>query len=381
MKIAFVVDSQTAWLNGIYYHRIHIPITGLEKRGHGVIQIVAGENTSDKLLDFPDVVVFGRTYHPNMKAPELLMQYKARGKKVVWDIDDDYWSVNPDNPSVLVSNAYKDQYEFFVKNADAITTPSKILAQKVKKLTKAPVYFCPNAINFDVYKERPKMHKELIIGYMGASSHWRDLNLVSDAILELQKKYEFAFMVYGIIGGSLESEMYNYNEFYRRNQMPEKNKYFKNALDWWTKMRMVKVYPHIPFHVPFYTPLLHPFKLSELDFDIGICPLEDNEFNRAKSNIKFYEYASVGTAVLASNVEPYKNEVNYCADNNLKDWVSKLEKLIVDTKFREELTKKQHDWVLENRNVDKVAVMWEKALQKEGGLDVKNQEGVDNLIQ
>ena len=51
-----------------------------------------------------------------------------------------------------------------------------------------------------------------------------------------------------------------------------------------------------------------------------------------------------------------------------------LEKLIVDENFRKDLAKKQQDWVKENRDVKKVAIDWEIACQKEGGLPVLNQD-------
>ena len=373
MKIFFAADNPNAFLHGIHFHRVTVPISGLDKRGHGTAIIVPGDNTGEDALNWPDVVVFARTYHPNQKPIELMRQFKAHGKRIVWDIDDDFWAVNPDNPSILVSNAYKDQYETFVREADAITTPSEVLAAKMRKLTKKPIFICPNAIDFRRYQERPKMHNELIVGYAGASSHWGDLNLIGDVILKLQEKYEFAFVLYGLMGAPIESEMYVMQELLRRNSTPEKNPYYTNALKWWEKMRMIKVYPHIPFHVPFYTPLLHPFKLSSLDFDIGIAPLEDNEFNRAKSCVKFYEYAATGSVTLASDVVPYSKEVGYCAKNTIDDWYKKLERLIADKNFREELYQKQRKWVEENRSIEKVALAWELALQAPGGLKVLNQ--------
>ena len=188
MKILYLLDSQVAWQNGIHFHRTHVPSVGLEKRGHGTMMAVLSDKTGEELLNWPDVVVFGRTYHPDTKPIETLRQFKARSKRVVWDIDDDFWSVNPDNPSVLVSNAFKDQYEAFIREADAITTPSEVLAKKMRRLTKKPIFICPNSINFNTYQPRSHIHKELIIGYSGAASHWGDLNLISDVILKLQEK-------------------------------------------------------------------------------------------------------------------------------------------------------------------------------------------------
>lgn len=109
------------------------------------------------------------------------------------------------------------------------------------------------------------------------------------------------------------------------------------------------------------------------DLDIGIAPLEDTEFNHGKSNIKFYEYASVGTCVLASDVEPYSEEVNYRAKNTFKDWYNKLEKLIVDKEFRLKTLKTQQEWVKKNRSTEAVGLPWELACQKPGGGRVANQ--------
>jgi len=99
-----------------------------------------------------------------------------------------------------------------------------------------------------------------------------------------------------------------------------------------------------------------------MDWDIGLCPLKDNAFNQAKSCVKFYEYAAVGTTCLASDVLPYKNEVNYRAKNTFKDWYKKLERLIVNEKFREKIAEKQWAFVEEHRNIREIVVKWEKIM-------------------
>lgn len=49
-------------------------------------------------------------------------------------------------------------------------------------------------------------------------------------------------------------------------------------------------------------------RLAELDFDIGLAPLQDTGFNRAKTATKWIEYAEAGAAVVASDVTPYRQQ-------------------------------------------------------------------------
>ena len=358
-------------MSGMWLHRSHIPSIALKNRGHATKIVAIGKEVPEHLMEWPDVVVFGRTYNPETQPVKLMCEYKKRGKRVVYDMDDDHWLVAKDNPSVLVSNAFKDQYEGFLQETDAIITPSKVLAKKFKKFKK-PIFICPNGVDADLYQQRRNGHEgQIIIGYMGAASHWKDLTLITEVMRELYKKYDFLFTIYGMVSEPLEAAIYTYDKLYSMNLQPEKNEYYKSALNFYRSLEGLKMY-----HVPFMPPELHPKTLSACDFDIAIAPLEDTEFNRGKSSIKFYEYAAVGSATLTSDVLPYSDECTYTAKNTVKDWYNKLEKLIVDEKFRTDLAKKQHDWVWKNRSTDVIGIDWELALQKPSkvGFKILNQQ-------
>jgi glycosyltransferase involved in cell wall biosynthesis len=369
MKVMFITDRPDAFIHGIWWHRIQTPAEALMKRGHAVKQVSIGSEFPQSLLEWPDVVVFGRTY-PNAYDPiKWMREFKKLGKRIVYDMDDDFWQVAKDNPSALVSNALKDQYEGQIREADVVITPSKVLAKKFKKHFKKDIHLCPNGVDPEVYRPRAEGNQDLIIGYMGAASHWKDLQLIGGVIADLHQKHDFTFAIYGLVGEPLESAMYMYNRYMHANLMPEKNPYYKSALDFYDQIKAVK-----GVHIPFMPPELHPTILSKVNFDIGIAPLEDNTFNQGKSCVKFYEYAAVGTPTIASDVLPYSDEVTYRAKNTHKDWYNKLEKLIVDSQFRHKLAKEQHEWVLKNRSIDAIGIDWELALQRPGGLKVLNQE-------
>lgn len=372
MKISFYLDSPTPWNSGIWYHRNKMPSESLMTRGHFVRHFAIGqERPSKDILDATDTVIFGRTYPVGFNPIEDMRSFKKAGKRVLYDIDDDFWMVAKDNPSVLVSNSLKDQYEGLIRECDAVITPSKVLAKKIQKLCKGKsVFICPNGINYEEYHERPRISRDgdLFIGYMGAASHWKDLNLIVEVLEKLSEKYNFFFYLYGMTAEPFEAAAYNVRKLYQSRLQPEKDEYLKSMIDFYDKLKNIKM-----IHTPFMPPEIHPNILSTRDFDIGICPLEDNEFNRSKSCIKFYEYAATGTACLASDVLPYSDEVIYRAKNTFASWYSKLEKLITDKPFRDKLQKEQSDWVKKNRSIEVIAVEWEKACQLPGGLKVLNQ--------
>lgn len=371
MKIAFILDTPAAYTSGIWFHRNEVPSKLLKSRGHAVTQVPLGKGNKH-VLDWADVAIFGRTYPVQLAVEKMVLECKKAGKRVLYDMDDDFWQVAKDNPSVLVSNTFKDQYEFMIREADDLITPSKILAKKFKKLAKGKkVHICPNCAHPELYSERPReKREEVVIGYMGAASHWKDLQVITKALNELYRKYNFRFDIYGLTSEPLESAMYFMEKSVEMNYPPEKIENFKEALKFYEQIMTMK-----GRHYPFMPPELHPTVLARCDFDIGLAPLKDTEFNKGKSDIKFQEYVNTGSVCLASKVEPYTNSgVGYFAKDDWRDWYNKLEKLITNKDFREKLYKKQKAWMDKNRDPKKVAIRWELACQKHGGLKVLNQQ-------
>lgn len=96
-----------------------------------------------------------------------------------------------------------------------------------------------------------------------------------------------------------------------------------------------------------------------MDADINLCPLIDNDFNRCKSAIKWYE-ASVlrrPEATLAANVPPYSDEIvdgeTGLLYNDERDFVQKLEALITNKELRMTLANNAKKWVIANRSAEK----------------------------
>jgi len=352
MRILYLLPTSEEFRHGIWFYRNRTPARALRERGHEVKMAVFVPPIASGWFKITDVVVF-RGVYPVDPIPEL-RKFKRKGIRVVYDSDDDMFTVNPDNPAQKASKEKLEQYSALLSEADVVTTTTEILKKRFLKFNKN-VAVVPNALDFTEFIERRKQGGELKVGYTGGASHWGDLEMILDVIEELQKKYQFKFVLQGMTGSPLVAEMYTYKYYLDHQLQPEKNEYFKTALKVFAKLRGIY---HV--HIPWYPPELYPSILSGMDLDIGICPLKDNKFNQAKSCIKFYEYAAVGTVCLASDVMPYKKECCYRAKNKFKDWYKKLERLIVDEKFREKILNKQWAFVEKNRNIREVVKEWEK---------------------
>lgn len=357
MRILFILDSPYAFNNGCWYYRNHLPAKALREKGHQVqfLALNSGRAIPENMMKDIDVAVFSRTYPIDPLV--TLRKFKAEGVKTVYEVDDDLWNVNPDNPSAGISEEKRRQYEHLMDECDVVTTTTSILADILRRFNKN-VHICPNAVfpeDFEVKELNPS--GRLRVGYSGAASHWADLSIISRVIEKLQVKYDFDFILQGMCGNPLEAEIWGYERVLEYGLQPEKKKFLEAAVKWYKEMKNVRF-----FHIPFYPPIMFPHLLSTLQIDIGITPLNDNKFNHSKSCIKFYEYVSAGGAVLSSDVLPYNKEVGYCCKNTEDDWYNKLEKLIADEKFRKDLFNKQSTWVKENRNLHKMVTLWEDAL-------------------
>jgi glycosyltransferase involved in cell wall biosynthesis len=63
-------------------------------------------------------------------------------------------------------------------------------------------------------------------------------------------------------------------------------------------------------HVPWISSYLDfRRRLQELRWDVGLAPLRDREFHRAKTNIKYREYAAAGIAGVYSDAAAYRDSV------------------------------------------------------------------------
>ena len=363
MKILFIPNNTE---NNCFRLRNGMPKEYLEKRGHEVRlqQEFTSQNNPNGItidpgeIDWCDVVIFNRNYDIEPKYIKALMRYaKEQGKRVVYETDDMLEIVNPSNPAYQTIYKNIELVQMMMIEADVCTTTGQEIADKIKKYN-GNVRILPNCMVPSEWTPRKKGNKKVKVGWAGGSSHADDLMIILDVIKELQEEIEFEFVIFGMSPEPWDEHLKNLREKNAKQMIDRPTAplapWFKAYTDLDDKLKEIK-FTHEPF-VPLKE---YGNKLSEMNLDIGLCPLVESEFNSCKSCIKFYEYAMVDTVTLASDVAPYTDEVIMTVKNRHHKWKKKIKMLIEDKELRERTLKEQKKWVLENRTIEQNIDKWE----------------------
>lgn len=340
MNIYLLTETET----GCYKWRAAIPAKYLQRRGHTVRMF-----KRSAACQAPDVVVFYRGYFPETRP--LVEWCKRHGVRVVYDTDDALDLVPPENLNHGVVKQASASSAYLLANADLVTTTTPELAAHLSAVN-PNVTVLPNSVDPDEWSVRPRQGA-VRVGWTGGATHFSDLTLVLDAIRAVRRRCDFEFVLQGITPFGSIDELYDFQAAHAGARFTQSayGKACKRFLAM-SKGLNYQFHPGVPVEQ-------HADAVCGLALDIGIAPLEDNEFNRHKSCIKYYEYAMSGAVTLASNVLPYKREVPLVAKNNIQSWSNNLESLLAAA--RERLWAEQREWVLAYRNMQTNVALWEAA--------------------
>lgn len=304
-------------------------------------------DAGDQVLPDMQVVQFSRGYNPGFE--EFFFLIKDKGIKIWYDVDDAMDEVKLWNPFAISTRSYLGTYYLLLNEADFITTSTEELAKHLRTKTSKPVYVFGNYENPNEWRlQRSKKEGVgLRIGFSGSASHLKDLNMVLPVIEELQKKYDFTFVVHGLDVGCGDIDAWQERAKTTYKEMYDRYPYTMELDKVYNSLKRIKHEWNDGVRWE-----LHSRTLAKLDLDIGLCPLIDDEFNRKKSAIKFYEYAMVGTPSISSNVTPFKEEALTLTENDFVSWYEAIEAMIIYGDLRESTLKAQQKYVFENKLID-----------------------------
>ena len=188
-------------------------------------------------------------------------------------------------------NAYvkvKDEYIKQISYFNDLTVSTDFLKKKTQDIVKDKrITVIPNLLDLEHYKllqknpkdDLPDFSKEFMIAYHGGSSHGQDIEAIKDVFLELIKWDNVKFALFGFIPDLFKT-------------FPKDRIYYQ---------------PVVNFSYDKYPRILNGNGVIRKD--IALIPLVENNFNKAKSNLKLIEYSALGIPSICSlfNDSPYSD--------------------------------------------------------------------------
>lgn len=162
------------------------------------------------------------------------------------------------------------------------------------------------------------------VGWAGGVSHRGDLEMVADVVEALSGEVEWVFM--GMCPDKLRPFIHEFHEGV-------------SILD-------------------------YPAKLASLDLDLAIAPLEDNQFNRCKSNLRVLELGACGFPVVCSDVAAFQDGLPVTrVKPRFKDWTDAIRMHINDldsaARAGDALREAIHrDWILDQASARAWLANW-----------------------
>ncbi len=339
LKVGVFLEDTYDNMNACPFIRIHTPFRELSKTGdyhffvYGkelLAQLDMDDIINEKIFD---VIVIQRV---NPYITQILKRAKKLGIKIIYETDDDFIDITPDNPSYKYIMENKDNIQKVMENADIITTSTFELANRLEKVGNKNIEIIKNYHTSNITSFEPFKQKESIkIGYFGTFTHTYDLEMIHNVILRVKDILSTRDIEFEVVGVSSDES------------------------DWYSTKKL----PYYPMSAPTFIKWLH----REIDWDIGIAPLLNTQFNKCKSELKYIEYTSLGIPTVASDLDSYKEAITDGVDGFLAnaedEWVDKIIQLIQNPGLREHMVKKARENILKNYSLNERVKQWDEVFK------------------
>lgn len=268
-----------------------------------------------------------------------IQRLKKAGKRIVYDLDDDIWNLPGYNPAKKTYDQEKDNFWKCAKEADILTVSTRGLmtASKTSFKLDKEILIVPNAIDFNLFRTK-KLSKDdlIIIGWGGSNTHSDDLKEALDVFEDIFKEYPNVRLEFA--GHPPDHPIANHPQ---------------------TRFRMWVAIGE------------YANRFASWGWDISIAPLENNRFNRSKSNIKMLEAAALGIPCLVSDVQPYNEfcslggkELKWLLCTKKSEWKEKIRELIKKQELRELYGKLMYDTAFKYYNAANIAENWKYVFRR-----------------
>ncbi len=264
-----------------------------------------------------DAVIIQRDAVPAKHVDGVIKKLNHVNLPYIYEIDDLLWRLPTSHGDHSIDASQQKAIKKLIASARLVTTSTDVLADNLSEFSR-DILVIPNSHDKSLwlepisstYARRILLENDLLeskprILYMGTKSHASDLKIVLPALSEVLKARPDVEIIQ--IGGGIP---------------------LPNA-------REIVV----PSEIKSYPEFVRWFRVICTMASIGIAPLEDNNFNAAKSDIKMLDYAFAGIPAIYSAIGPYASAVDnertgLLVENSTEAWATAILRLLSDVELR-----------------------------------------------
>lgn len=300
------------------YIRVLLPLRA--KFSQKKVQVVP-VRSGEALFYKADLLITHRTaIDSEEEAKELINHCRNSRMPLVYDIDDDLLHLPSDHPSYPFISKYTETIKLLLSEATEVWVSTVELKRRLGSYNEHVVHM-PNVLDRNLWHIGDEVSlssepvsdsaRPLRIVYMGTATHDDDFAMVVPALKKLKRLMGKRISIH-LIGVKTSRP-------FRGCQIEA-----------------------LPFRSENYPTFVHWVIKQRGCFDIGIAPLVSTAFNKAKSEIKFYDYTALGCVTVASDIEGYAEVIKNGENGVLvgskdAEWYDVLYSLCMDSRRRTHL--------------------------------------------
>ena len=324
---------------GCGYWRMVLPSRYMDRTGI-YIDVTGAPVEYNHLLEYQTVVV--QRLH-DWESVDILGRLKNAGKRIIYDIDDDLFSIPEENPaSKAIGRSEQMAALECMKLADVVTVSTSVLQAKLTSmLGKAPVIL-RNAIDPDdgwqatPFTGSPDGWKRIF--WQGSNTHDEDWDECFEAVDHIMMaRDDVRVVILGFLPSRIQESM---NQAHWKGRIE-----FMGSLDPEAYFKLIK-------HVR---------------AEVGLAPLRGTVFNSSKSNIKWMENSMIGMPTVASDIEGYSDCIDHGETGFLcstpEEWFEAIEKCLDSEVLRKGMVEKARQVIRSEFNIKTVAGTWKDIIE------------------
>jgi glycosyltransferase involved in cell wall biosynthesis len=321
------------------------PLIALEQLGEISLRMHPGwiKFLSARDITWCDIAIFprGSEYYDL----NFLHQLKQLGKKIIYDIDDNFEEIPI---SIPIGQHHRTPHRLHVlRRFFAFSDITRIYSARMQYRAKqhhANIRLVKNCFDTQLIADLPTPKASTVVKIAYPTSRQDDPRqeaLFYETLRQILIKYPS------------QIEINLWRAALPAGKLPEKLQHFQN----------IRLHENInnyeDFIKSFYTEA----------YDIGLAPLIDEPFFHSKTNTKYREFGGCGVAGVYSNIPPYNDCIlqkksGVLVNNTVKDWVEGISLLIDNPLLRQKIAKNAKQDVLKNYTFDMTVNTYRQCLHE-----------------